>query len=166
MNTTMWYDQFVDQILKCECSESSSKWTKATCGHWDQDVDPNKLMDALKRHNKKSRQKKYIYMVTFTIDPKKHPDSSLVENQIVEYIKKQPKRDQLHITSATMVRELTKKGQPHWHCMFHTTKPLRKDAFIQYKRVFGNPDISKNKRTNDADIEAYMNKSDDWITLK
>lgn len=106
----------------------------------------------------------YQYMVTFTVDPKKHsnPDESKIEI----YLDSQIDRPALHILKCSYVKEYTKKGMPHWHMKLNTSKPLRSDAFAQYKKVYGSVDISRSKHTNGQHTDIYMNKEGSIKVLK
>lgn len=171
MNNNAWYDAYVEELLACDCVKRTSHMNtslgvKDPCGHWDNDINADMLSAALKRHAKKAKVKNYIYLVTFTLDPAKHPViTDELCSQIEDYITSQAKRTALHITKMSFVKEFHKNGRPHWHACVRTTKSLRSDAFVQYSRVYGKVDISKNKHTNDTDIITYMSKDANPITI-
>lgn len=101
-------------------------------------------------------QKKYCYLVTFTLKPEIGDDQV---DEIENYIKAQFKRTPLKVDEAHIVRELTKKGKPHWHVVVQTSIPLLKNRFAYYKKIYGFIDISKTKcQTLDNGLE-YISKS-------
>lgn len=124
-------------------------------------------MKEIDRLHATSRMKQYLYLVTFTVDPKKHSEiTPQLEAKIERLLEAQPQRPALKVTKASMVKELHKSGRPHWHMKLLTNKPLRSDAFAQYKKVYGNFDISRSKGTNDLHIDIYMEKEGSIKELK
>lgn len=172
MKSEKFYDQLVEELQTCPCMDDKfmfahSLGIKLPCSHWDDDLDPAMIQDAYKRRAKREKIKTYIYLVTFTIDPAKHPHiTDELCGNIEDYIKNQRKRTAMHITDMYMVKELHKNGRPHWHTCITCTKAIRSDAFRQYERVFGKVDISRNKHTNDTDILVYMSKDSDPINIQ
>lgn len=107
-------------------------------------------------HFKKS--KRYIYMITYTIDPKKYPEvSDELIDEIEDYIKKQGQREALKVISYEYVREKHKNGRPHWHAVIETEKFLKKDRFNYYKK-YGNFDLSKTKAQTAQEALNYISK--------
>lgn len=92
-------------------------------------------------------------MVTFTLRNKKDYDKAR------EYIYRQHERQQLHVMSYYVVEELTKAGMPHWHVAIQVEKPLKKNRFNYYTKLYGFVDLSRTKgQTIDTALE-YMSKS-------
>lgn len=110
---------------------------------------------------RQQKEKKYVYMVTFTLDPKKKHNEARVE----EFIHLQAKRSALHVTSAYVSKEYHQSGTPHWHMVLTTCKPIRSDAFKYYQNRFGNIDLNRNKYNNEADALSYITKDSDPIKL-
>lgn len=106
----------------------------------------------------------YQYMVTFTVDPKKHPEVPV--SKIELYLDSQVDRPALHIQHCSYVQEHHENGRPHWHMKLNTTKPLRSDAFNQYSKAYGNVQISRSKHTNGNHTSIYMNKESVIKVLK
>ncbi len=102
----------------------------------------------------KNEKKKYYYMITFTLKR----DFCDYKN-IEAFIKTQAFRSALQIEKASIVRELTKNGRPHWHMSVVTTKLLKKDRFTYYQKHYGNIDISKNRHNTGSEMLEYMCKS-------
>lgn len=126
-----------------------------------------KAMKEVDRLHSTSRMKQYLYMVTFTVDPSKHPDiTPELEQKIERLLQAQPQRPALKVIKASMVKEHHQSGRPHWHMKLLTNKALRTDAFVQYKKVYGNYDISRSKGTNDLHIDIYMEKEGSVQELK
>ena len=111
--------------------------------------------------------KLYIYMLTFTIDPKKHPEiTPEITDVIDDLIKSQASRTALKIKNYSYVKEFHKDGRPHWHALIVTYKALAKDRFNYYISKYGNIDISKNNSQQTDEIVNYMSKSAEIVTLK
>lgn len=137
------------------------------CYTYVEDCSCERCVKKNKRDSQSKVRDKKVYLITFTIDPKKHPDiTDQLCRDIEDYIIKQPNRTALHIKNMSYVKEMHKNGRPHWHTCVTTTRAIRSDAFRQYERVYGNVDISRNKHTNDADILAYMSKDSDPINIQ
>lgn len=109
----------------------------------------------------KQPSKKYIYLITFTIDPKlfENIDKEL-EDDIEAYILRQRDRSGLHITDMYYVKELHKNGRPHWHVSVTCSRPIKKSLFKYYQRKYGNIDFSRSKGENNLDALNYMSKSE------
>lgn len=111
----------------------------------------NKYID---RVEKKVR---YIYMLTFTLNPKKQDTNSIAE--VREYIENISKRQRaLHIEHLEYAEELTKKGVPHWHVVIETLKPLKKDRFNYYTCKWGFLDFSSTKAQHLQNALNYITK--------
>lgn len=104
--------------------------------------------------------KKYVYMVTFTVDPNKITElDEEREDEIETFIIKQSKRTALQLNRYDVVKEHHKDGRPHWHVLAVTRKPLKKDRFNYYIKKYGNIDISKSKSGDPVEIENYIHKT-------
>lgn len=112
--------------------------------------------------------KKYRYLITFTLDPKRNRDKTkeYLEEACEQYVTNQAWRDPLHIIYYAFVKEYTKSGQPHWHAVVITTKPLKKDRFNHYIKLYGNIDISKTKVTNIQESLNYISKEGIPVIVK
>lgn len=161
--------QFAKGFIAHDNNEDQLEWGRRNSSHFStkQFLQAMAEIDTIRRA---SRVKEYLYMVTFTIDPKKHPviDDKL-EEKIVRLIESQPERKALQCREASMVKELHKSGRPHWHLKLLTTKALRSDAFTQFVKVYGNVDISRTKTyKSPADalhMDIYMSKEGDVKVL-
>ncbi len=105
----------------------------------------------------KLERKRYYYMITFTLAKDYTKDEYL---KIEKFIETQAFRPALQIEKAFIVKELTKKGRPHWHMSIVSTKILKKDRFNYYQNLYGTIDISKNRHNTDSEMMNYMSKSD------
>lgn len=115
-----------------------------------------KLLYAIGQESEVLRKKTYIYMLTFTLDPKKHPNPDA--DKIEEFIESQARRSALEIFDAYYVREHHADGRPHWHMCVKTRKPLRSDAFKHYTKHYGRSEISRTHIQDDSEIAAYLTK--------
>jgi hypothetical protein len=106
-----------------------------------------------------SDKKTYIYMVTFTISPKLHPNitPSLVK-EIEDYIISQSQRTAMKLTAFEYVKEFHKSGAPHWHVLISSTVSLKKSLFSYYQKLYGNLDFSQTKGKTDQEIKTYISK--------
>lgn len=108
----------------------------------------------------------YLYMVTFTIDPKKHPEvTDDLVNQIELYISSLTQRVALKIIYLSYVKELHKDGRPHWHVAIKTVKSLDKSRFCTYQKKFGNIDFSPSKTQSLDEMLNYMDKEGSRVEL-
>lgn len=140
-------------------------WAQDACQSLTQDefFEALKLID---KQRKTQAKKRYHYMVTYTIDPKKHPDitEDLIA-RIERYIETQADRTGLQVEESSYVRETHKNGRPHWHQKFIVTKSIRSDAFVQFTRAYGNVKIDLS-HTNGKHIDIYMEKEGTIKKLK
>lgn len=119
---------------------------------------------AFSKHLKNSTCRRYIYMLTFTIDANKGKGEefySAAEKIVIDTAE----RTALQLLQYQYVKEYTKQGIPHWHALVVTKKPLKKDRFNYYIKKFGNIDISKNKAQQSSEIINYMSKISEPIIL-
>ncbi len=111
--------------------------------------------------------KRYLYLVTFTIDPSKHPkldDSKLLD--IFKYISNQFQRPPLGVTKAQIVQEGNGKTKHyHFHVAVETSKYLKKDRFHYYIKKYGQIDISKSSHDSFNEILNYISKDSLPIVL-
>lgn len=114
-----------------------------------------RMMDKLN-----GKVKLYYYMLTFTLDPKKNDFSDDFYDTVEEYICKQMKRTPLRVTEAHVVREGSDEDQKHthWHASVITEKPLKKDRFSYYQKLYGNIDVSKSQIKSNNEHLDYMSK--------
>ncbi len=141
-------ESYVDMLMKKQFDQASA-WYRV---HYNEPYF-NKRFKAVVH---KREKKRYYYMITFTL--REDYDEKRIE-RIEAFIKTQAYRPALQIQSASIVRELTKAGRPHWHMAVITLKLLKKDRFTYYKKHYGNIDISKNKLNDDSEMLNYMCKS-------
>lgn len=120
-----------------------------------------KFHTILARRLKEAKLKRYIYLLTFTLDVKKCEQYELAE----EYIKGQVKRSALKIKQFHYVKEFHKSGVPHFHVAIETLKPLKKDRFNYYIKKFGNLDISRTKAQTIQEALNYISKDNVPIKL-
>lgn len=115
--------------------------------------------ELLKQIKQKSKST-YIYMLTFTLKVKDHYDKAK------EYIYRQHERTQLKVISYHVVEETTKAGMPHWHVAVQTEKPLKKNRFNYYSKLYGFVDLSRTKGQTVDTVLEYMSKSNTPEQLK
>ncbi len=112
---------------------------------------------------KKKEDKRFYYMITFTLDEKKKEEINYKPKSDLEmqkYIISRLRRKALKIEKAHIVKELTEAGVPHWHVAVKALKYISKDRFKYYIKLYGNIDISKNHSQNYETIIKYISKSD------
>lgn len=108
--------------------------------------------------------KRYRYMITFTVDPKK--PKTPVED-IYKYICKQfTERPPLKVEEAWIVQEGDGVDKHiHWHVYVETSVSLKKDRFQFYTKKFGKIDFSRHKSTNSDSALEYMSKEANPVQL-
>lgn len=108
----------------------------------------------------KRTKKRYIYLLTITVDPNKHPsDSPELIEQIEKDIQGTPTRSKaLNIIKWAWVREYTEKGRAHWHVCVESTGPLQKYKFGLFEKKYGHIDFSRNKSQNPQTVLDYISK--------
>lgn len=160
-------EQFVNTWFEFEDDPEAQMDLAAGFIHNFDDKQFTKVLRMIDEGRKERLAKTYQYLVTFTIDPAKHPEvGQELEDKIQTYIETIPKRPALRLNKCAYTRELHKSGRPHWHVKIQTKKPLRTDAFTTYTKTFGNIDISRSKHTKDeAHIDFYLNKENTMKTL-
>lgn len=105
------------------------------------------------------RDRSYNYMLTYTIDPKKHPDiTTELVTKIEGYIEGIAERKALKLIQFEYVKELHKDGRPHWHCLLTSKKALKKSMFIYYQKIYGHLDFSSTRGKTDQYIKEYISK--------
>lgn len=118
------------------------------------------FLKLLKQTINNSKKKKYIYMITFTIDPSKNTDQTKedLESIIDEFVTKQANRKGLNIVFFAMTKEYTQQNMAHWHVVIQSTKTIKKDRFAYYSQTYGNVDISRTKGTTYTEALNYISK--------
>lgn len=96
--------------------------------------------------------KKYRYLITFTLR-----ELSLAKDA-EQYIRDQSKRTHLDLLRWVLAKEHTKKGTPHWHCAVESRKPIKKNRFQYYERLYGFVDVSRTKGQNLDEALQYISK--------
>lgn len=119
-------------------------------------VIPSKYFKQYLKSKDEPPEKLYHYMITFTLRPDKVESSESAEEYIVKQFSK--RKDTLLISEAHYSKELTKKGVPHWHVAVQTKKPLKKDRFNYYVKLYGNIDVSKTKAQTLEEAINYISK--------
>lgn len=98
----------------------------------------------------------YKYMVTFTIDPKKHdPADSILQDRIEEYIVGLFNKDLFD--KFYYVKEHA-TSNCHWHCVVYTGKALKYDRLTYYKSKYGHVDVSRSHELEDEHTMKYLTK--------
>lgn len=117
------------------------------------------LKKQIKARDKKN--KRYMYMITFTCDPRKIDvkcDFMMKANE--EYILDRLKKPGLKLVRLEYVREGgddTHK-HTHWHCGVVSKRYLDKWDFKTYLKNVGRIDVDISKSSNFKHIQVYMNK--------
>lgn len=100
--------------------------------------------------------KEYFYLITFTIDPKKHDVNDVIfQDHTEEYIIKvckNAKGQNIHISKEHA------DSNCHWHVSLKTTKPIKYSKFRHYKLTIGNVDISRSKQDSQENSINYISK--------
>lgn len=112
-------------------------------------------------HQYEESHRSYMYMITFTLDPKKNDFNNALYDASEKYIKKLLLNPNRKLTTFDIVREGTDEDHKHthWHCGVITKgKYLSMDNFKTYIKNFGNIDISKSINNDYEDILTYINK--------
>lgn len=160
-------DKLIAEAIVHLANNTYSDWAWAHKTEVSSATFRQELQDEIKRIKKEAKKQDYHYMITFTIDPNKHPkvDTELTK-RIEDYITAQSTRSGLHIKEMHYVKEFHKNGRPHWHVSLSTTKSIKKALFSYYQKIYGNIDFSRSKGKNNQDALAYMSKSGTPIQLK
>lgn len=99
-----------------------------------------------------------MYLLTFTLDPKKFPE---VDNDLISavqtYLEDQSKR-KLGFTRYEYAMELHENGRPHWHVAVQCSGILKKSAFKYYTSKYGTMDISRTRGKSFNTILDYISK--------
>lgn len=114
-------------------------------------------------------RKPCIYMLTFTLDPKKVDVKDMYEIQHIEqYITKFiSTTKQLELTSFDIVREGSdmENVHTHWHVCITNKGYIDKKIFNTYIRKYGHIDVSLNKTNNYDSVITYMSKTNKVISV-
>lgn len=105
--------------------------------------------------------KRYMYLVTFTLKTDSIKDALQAE----EFVKSQAERTALQIKKYAYVKELTKQGTPHFHVVVETLKPLKRNRFQYYEKLFGSVDISRTKGQTTQEALQYISKDSTPVIL-
>lgn len=106
--------------------------------------------------------KKYYYMLTFTVAPNKVPQITKWHIDTIEsYIKDIVNRSFIYDKSEFIWRqEKHKNGRPHWHVGVSSNVHIDKSRFIVYSNKFGRVDVKLSKSGNYGQIVKYVTKED------
>lgn len=154
----MDYQTLANEFLSLPSGHDAAMWTKHAGFTTDQYFE---FIREVQKQIQARKQKKYLYLVTFTIDPKKHPNMPQEPEKIERcerFIRLQAKRSALKITKFLVSREYHQNEYPHWHAYVQTTKPLCKSRLTHYTDHWGRIDISKNKCQIEGDLLEYISK--------
>lgn len=112
---------------------------------------------------KESEPKKYIYMLTISLDPALHPtDSPELVKEIEEQLRTMPQRRKaLKIKHLSFVKEKTKANRDHWHVSLETEHAITKNHFKYFTQKYGFIHFSRSKSETQKTALVYMGKSDD-----
>lgn len=100
-------------------------------------------------------KKRYFYLLTFTL----RDEAMDLINNAEQYIIKQASRKALKFVQFYYVKEFHKSGKPHWHVSCETLKPLKKDRFNYYTKLYGHVDLSRTKAQTMDEALNYISKS-------
>lgn len=154
-------DQLIDQAIVHLADESFNDFMEAHPQLARNKTFKELLVKRIKKVKQDAKLKDYIYMITFTISPKLHPEiTDPLVKEIEHYIREQGSRTGLHVKEMHLVKELHKNKRPHWHVGIVTTKSIKKSLFTYYQKKYGSLDFKSNKGKNIQDILGYMSKSD------
>lgn len=105
--------------------------------------------------------KVYTYMLTFTIDPKRHDvESTSLHDMIEDYVITFAERR--NPLKADLVKEGTDEDHKHihWHLGLELKKYIDFSNFLKfYRNKYGSVDISKSWSNDYNNIITYINKS-------
>lgn len=104
--------------------------------------------------------KKYRYMVTFTIDPKRHALNNETYDKVEKYIIKQLKSKAKSIETCYLVREGgdDEHKHVHWHTVFEALVPCDSSRFDYYEKLYGNFYFEPTKTQNLDSGMKYISK--------
>lgn len=106
----------------------------------------------------KESSKEYKYMITFTIDPKKHSNKNDVQFQeeVEGYIVKLLK-DRRRFKTVYYVKEHAETNV-HWHAVVYSNTSFKQDLVRYYKNKYGHVDVSRSHEMNDEHTQKYLSK--------
>lgn len=104
------------------------------------------------------KNKKYWYMVTFTISPKLSQAGIRRARSIVERL--HLRQESLNLVYLAYVEEKCKSGKPHWHVAMCATTCIKKNRFNSYIDKYGFVDVRKQRKKDICETEMlrYMSK--------
>lgn len=105
------------------------------------------------------------YMITFTIDPKKHTNLNELnfQDKVEKYIVKilTPLSDRLYYSKEH------KDSNVHWHVCVHRKKAFPYEKLAHYKKTYGHVDVSRSRVIeNDENTIKYLGKESQIVTIK
>ncbi len=108
------------------------------------------------------KTKIYTYMITFTIDPKKHDvKDEKIHSLIQEYIESFAIARTPNKASYVKEGTDTEHKHTHWHLGLETKKYIDFSNFLKfYRKTYGSVDISKSWSNDFNNILIYISKSD------
>jgi hypothetical protein len=113
------------------------------------------------------QNKYYVYMPTFTKDPKL--TSNKTDDECYAFIKKTLTRPRISPVSLYISKEYHKSGKSHWHCCVKTKTKLTAHDFEGWKINYGLFDIGANKKQSrslsdqENSILSYIQKHENAI---
>lgn len=130
----------------------------------------DKFTKSIKEHSiaKEMERRGYYYMLTFTLDPKKHAFTDRYYDRVEKYIRGLVNNKAWNLLFFAYVREGGDEDHKHvhWHVSIKCSKALGVMKNIQYyKKRFGNVDKSRSKHSNNISAHKYMSKQSEPIVL-
>ncbi len=105
--------------------------------------------------------KSYVYLATFTLDPKKNSSSAKLK-QAVNRLKDRP-----YITYLEVATEKHKSGAVHYHAAIKSSQRIHGPSFKQYfVRKYGRTDLSPSKTGDIEPTLVYIRKDGNTTILK
>lgn len=100
--------------------------------------------------------KDYYYLLTFTIDPKRHPNLNdfTFQDEVQQYISKLVKS----IGRNIYISKEHDFTNVHWHVSLITSKPIVHSKLRYYKNIYGNIDVSRSKKQTQEYSINYISK--------
>jgi hypothetical protein len=125
-----------------------------------------KLADSMTIYER-ARRSCYYYMLTLSVDPKKHPEDTpqflaLVEDRISNMHTRMSARG---IVGLVYVREYTQAGRAHWHVAVRSEAPMESRHFSWYRKHVGNYTFSRNRTQNPQTMIDYLSKDEEIVTI-
>lgn len=102
--------------------------------------------------------KRYRYLVTFTLDPKKNELNEELYKLVEDYIISLAGSIQYCPIHWAFVREYTKAGVAHWHVSIVSKTIVKQSYFKYYITKYGNVDVSTSRKNEEEYSLNYMAK--------